>query len=172
MVSVSPAAQNGENRIMLRGGSPCHKGRGVILYYQTGKPVGRTKDTQSAGHAGTCKRNDVKNSQSVPELLCFRGRAFAFPRVSDILPALPDYKADGVSGNALAPAGEAEALLGRCLDIHALLRHSEYGGDVFSHLRYLREQFRLLCNDGRVDIADGISVFAEQLCRFPGEDHA
>ena len=28
------------------------------------------------------------------------------------------------------------------------------------------------CNDGRVDIADGISVFAEQLCRFSGEDHA
>ena len=63
-------------------------------------------------------------------------------------------QADRMRRNTLAASREAEALLGRRLDVHAVHAHIAGRGNVAPHLLDVRAQLRPLCDDRRVKIAD------------------
>ena len=67
----------------------------------------------------------------------------------------PLQQRDGVRGDALTAAGEAEALLGRCLDAHARGGNAQRAGDVAAHLIAVGRELGRLGENRRIEV-DGL----------------
>lgn len=69
-----------------------------------------------------------------------------------------------MGGDPLAGAGEAEALLRRCLDADVPKTGMQCACDIPAHLLDMRRELWPLGDDGRVEIAEAVSG----LCQSPG----
>src|SRR5213078_5089908 len=69
---------------------------------------------------------------------------------------------DRLRGDALAAAGEAEALGRRRLDADPRRRDRENGGDAVDHAGAVRRDFRTLADDRDIDGSDIAAFFANE----------